>query len=78
MSLPLVFRHIARLELDESILWYENKRPGLGNEFRLVLNDTFSDSQSVLNSSGKFADQSVELSSSVSPIRSISYPRLIE
>ena len=34
MPLPLVFRRIAQLELDESASWYENKRIGLGGEFR--------------------------------------------
>lgn len=34
MPLPLVFRRIAQIELDESVSWYENKRAGLGREFR--------------------------------------------
>jgi plasmid stabilization system protein ParE len=34
MSLPLVFRRTAQKELDESVAWYENKRVGLGGEFR--------------------------------------------
>lgn len=34
MILPLVFRRTAQLELDHSIAWYENKREGLGWEFR--------------------------------------------
>ena len=37
MPLPLVFRRIAQLELDESVSWYENKRVGLGTEFRLEI-----------------------------------------
>ncbi len=37
MPLPLVFRRIAQLELDESVSWYENKRMGLGREFRLEI-----------------------------------------
>ena len=37
MSLPLVFRRIAQLELDESVSWYENKRAGLGGEFRIEI-----------------------------------------
>jgi len=32
MSLPIVFRPIARLEMDESIAWHENRRAGLGVE----------------------------------------------
>jgi len=34
MSLPLVFRPIAQIELDESISWYESRSAGLGQEFR--------------------------------------------
>ena len=37
MPLPLVFRRIAQLELDESVSWYENKRVGLGSQFRLEI-----------------------------------------
>ena len=37
MPLPLVFRRIAKLELDESVAWYENKREGLGREFRIEI-----------------------------------------
>ena len=37
MPLPLVFRRIAQLELDESVSWYENKRVGLGREFRIEI-----------------------------------------
>jgi plasmid stabilization system protein ParE len=37
MSLPLVFRRIAQLELDESVSWYENKRVGLGEEFKIEI-----------------------------------------
>jgi toxin ParE1/3/4 len=33
MSLPVVFRRIARLELDESIAWYDAQQPGLGVQF---------------------------------------------
>ena len=33
MSLPIVFRHVARQEMDESIAWYENERTGLGIKF---------------------------------------------
>ena len=33
MTLPVVFRRIARQEMDESIAWYENQRAGLGLEF---------------------------------------------
>ena len=33
MSLPVVFRQIARQETDESIAWYEKERPGLRIQF---------------------------------------------
>ena len=33
MPLPVVFRRIARQEMDESVAWYENQRAGLGFEF---------------------------------------------
>jgi toxin ParE1/3/4 len=33
MSLPIVFRPIAKLEMDESVAWYENQRLGLGLQF---------------------------------------------
>ena len=37
MPLPLVFRRIAQFELDESVSWYENKRPGLGGQLRIEI-----------------------------------------
>jgi plasmid stabilization system protein ParE len=40
MALPIVFRRIARRELDESISWYEVQRVGLGLEFAVEV-DTF-------------------------------------
>lgn len=33
MSLPIVFRRVARAEMDEAIAWYEYQRDGLGIEF---------------------------------------------
>jgi toxin ParE1/3/4 len=33
MSLPIVFRREARAEFDRAHDWYEDKRPGLGEEF---------------------------------------------
>jgi plasmid stabilization system protein ParE len=33
MSLPIVFRRIARQEMDESIAWFESERRGAGTEF---------------------------------------------
>lgn len=37
MPLPLVFRRIAQIELDESVSWYENKQVGLGSQFRIEI-----------------------------------------
>lgn len=33
VSLPIVFRRVARLEFDEAGDWYESRRPGLGESF---------------------------------------------
>jgi plasmid stabilization system protein ParE len=33
MSLPLVFRSAAQLELDAAALWYETQQAGLGSDF---------------------------------------------
>src|SRR5690242_15713924 len=33
MPIPVVFRRIARLELDESIAWYDAEQAGLGVQF---------------------------------------------
>jgi plasmid stabilization system protein ParE len=35
MPLPLVFRRLAQIELDESVSWYNDKRAGLGSESRI-------------------------------------------
>jgi plasmid stabilization system protein ParE len=34
MSLPVIFRSIARLELDEAVGWYERRKSGLGIELK--------------------------------------------
>jgi hypothetical protein len=34
MSLPVVFRPVAKAELEEAIIWYEKRKPGLGFDFR--------------------------------------------
>jgi plasmid stabilization system protein ParE len=39
-SPPIVFRRIAKLEMDESIAWYENQRENLGVEFALEIDRT--------------------------------------
>lgn len=33
MTLAVVFRRTARREFDEAVLWYEERRPGLGARF---------------------------------------------
>lgn len=33
MSLPIVFRRVARAEMDEAIAWYEYQGAGLGLQF---------------------------------------------
>ena len=33
----VVFRRIARAELEDAISWYESRREGLGQEFRLAV-----------------------------------------
>jgi plasmid stabilization system protein ParE len=35
MSLPVIFKSVARFEFDEAVAWYEGERPGLGEEFKL-------------------------------------------
>ncbi len=34
MSLPVIFKPVARLEFEEAVVWYEGERPGLGREFK--------------------------------------------
>lgn len=34
MSLPIVFRPIARLELEEAMAWYKKQKDGLDQEFK--------------------------------------------
>jgi hypothetical protein len=35
MSLPIIFKSVARFEFDEAVVWHEGERPGLGEEFKL-------------------------------------------
>jgi plasmid stabilization system protein ParE len=37
MTLPLIFRPETRDEIDEAYTWYEQRRPGLGEQFLAVL-----------------------------------------
>jgi hypothetical protein len=76
MPLPLVFRRIAQVELDESVLWYENKRVGLGRQFRIEIEkhlERIADQPP--NSSGRFVDKCVESFCNVFPIHYISCPK---
>ena len=34
MTLPVIFRPIARLELEEAMAWYKRQKPGLEAEFK--------------------------------------------
>ena len=38
MSLPIRFRPIAQLELDEAVGWYEKRKRGLGMELKEAVN----------------------------------------
>ena len=37
MSFPIVFRRIAKRELDDAISWYESRREGLGEDFSIAI-----------------------------------------
>jgi len=41
MSLPLVFHPDVQAEVDEAHRWYEQQRPGLGDEFLAALDVVF-------------------------------------
>jgi plasmid stabilization system protein ParE len=40
MSRPVIFRPIARLELDTAMAWYESRKPGLGLELKAAVDLT--------------------------------------
>ena len=40
MKWRIIFAPLARLEFEDAAAWYEAQRPGLGEEFRVELNDT--------------------------------------
>ena len=40
MSSPIVFRRIAKVEMDESIAWHENQREKLGVELAVEIDKT--------------------------------------
>ena len=41
MSLPIVFRRVARVEMDEAISWYQYQRAGLGLELTTEIDRYF-------------------------------------
>ncbi len=75
MPLPLVFRRIAQLELDESVSWYENKRVGLGREFRIEIENHLERIANQPKGSGRFVYKFVGSSCNVFPIQYISCPK---
>jgi len=42
MSLPIIFRPIARTELSDAAAWYEAQKPGLGAEFTAAVDQILS------------------------------------
>ena len=42
MSLPIIFRPIARKELHEAAAWYDRNKPGLGAEFTAAVDEILS------------------------------------
>jgi plasmid stabilization system protein ParE len=42
MSLPVIFRPIARGELNDAAAWYERQKPGLGGEFTAAVDGIIS------------------------------------
>ena len=42
MSLPIIFRPIARTELHEAAAWYDRNKPGLGAEFTAAVDEILS------------------------------------
>ena len=41
MNLPLVFHPAVQGEVDEAFRWYEQQRPGLGDDFLTALDEVF-------------------------------------
>lgn len=39
MSRSVVFRRVAKLELEDAIAWYEEREEGLGTKFRLAITE---------------------------------------
>jgi plasmid stabilization system protein ParE len=40
MKREIIFAPLARLEFEDAAAWYEQQRPGLGDEFRIEINAT--------------------------------------
>ena len=51
MKRAIIFAPLARLEFENAVAWYDEQRPGLGDEFRAEVNATF---QRVLRSPERF------------------------
>ncbi len=51
MKRAIIFAPLARLEFEDAAAWYEEQRPGLGEEFRIEVNATL---QQILNSPERF------------------------
>lgn len=43
MKLPVVFQHDAERDFDDAIAWYEREQPGLGLEFKSVIDSYLSE-----------------------------------
>jgi plasmid stabilization system protein ParE len=38
MKREIIFAPLARLEFEDAVVWYDQQRPGLGDEFRVEVN----------------------------------------
>lgn len=52
MSPSIVFRRIAKAEFEDAISWFESRRKGLGQEFRIAVDRQL---ERIVNSPGQFA-----------------------
>jgi plasmid stabilization system protein ParE len=39
MKRQIIFAPLARLEFEDAVAWYDEQRPGLGNEFRIKVQE---------------------------------------
>jgi len=51
MKRQAIFAPLARLEFEDAVAWYNEQRPGLGEEFRVEVNRTL---QQILQSPERF------------------------